>query len=1186
LIEILKFDVQKSEISFQKDPELIDSEFLELSIESEEEVPVFAARILTQTPLNEDLPPTEMRLGSTRGTNALLEGNGARTAFLVTAGFKDLIRIGTQQREDLFALEVIKPQPYFDQVFEIEERINANGEITQPFTVDQIEDIGRKLRDLDIESIAIAFLNSYKNPIHELEVGKILEDSGFKHISLSSELFNAIKILPRAETAVANAYLSPVIKNYISNIESSVFSGHEGDLKVMTSAGGLIASNAFKPKDSLLSGPAGGLVGASVAAGKSNVSKILTLDMGGTSTDVARYNDGFDYRYETKVGNARILSPALFIETIAAGGGSVCRFDGFRFTVGPESARANPGPACYGAGGPLTITDVNLLLGKIDPDNFGIPVHQDASKKALKELQNELSSKYKKSYSQEDILSGFEQIANEKMAEAIKKISVSKGYDPREYSLLAFGGAGGQHACQVAEILGMDKVLIPMDAGLLSAYGIGQAYIERFAEKQVLLPLSEGLSKIDDVLQELESKVIRELKNEGFPSEEILIRDTFFYLRFEGQENTLEVKKKSSILHDFKLQYENLYGHWIENREIEVESIKVAGCNVKNAHSYDLYNPDEYKAHSQHSHSCWVRDKWQTIPSFDRALLKPGAVIKGPAVIGSLTSTSFIQDGWKCFIDQSGNCLIEKVEGAEVPELSVKKPMEAELELFSNRFTAVAEEMGAMFQRTSFSVNIKERLDFSCAILDADGFLVVNAPHIPVHLGSLGICVRKLKENIQMEEGDVVITNHPGYGGSHLPDITLVSPIYYDGELSGYVANRGHHAEVGGMLPGSMPPEAKSLLEEGVVIEPTYLVKKGEAQWEHIRKIFTEARYPTRSIEENIADLNGALASIRLGVEQMTQLIQHYGMSTIESFMSRIREHAHKALLDALIPYDGKHLKASEYLDNEAELNVEITINHPNIKIDFSGTSGEQKDNFNATPAITTSAILYVLRLIANKDIPLNEGLLNTVDIVLPRNLLNPDFDRPPSECPPVVGGNTETSQRLVDTLIKAFELSGCSQGTMNNLLFGNQSFGYYETICGGTGAGNGFHGADAIHHHMTNTRITDPEIMELRYPVIIKEFSIRKNSGGEGQWRGGDGIVRKIVFTKPVELTVMTQHREFAPFGMKAGSPGEKGTQWIEKPDGSIVKLKGCESYSAEAGDTIVMNTPGGGGYGKPDPL
>ena len=1001
LLEVLDFDAQKSEISFQSSFEINGNEFLELAIESQEEVPVFAARILTQTSLKDDLPPTEMRLGSTRGTNALLERNGARTAFLVTSGFKDLIRIGTQQREDLFSLQVIKPEPYFDHVFEIKERVNAKGEITRPFDTIQMEELCQKLLGLGIESIAIALLNSYKNPTHEQQLGKILEDSGFKHISLSSELFNAIKILPRAETAVANAYLSPVIKNYISNIESSVFSGHEGDLKVMTSAGGLIASNAFKPKDSLLSGPAGGLVGASVAARKSSITRILTLDMGGTSTDVARYDNGFDYRYETKVGNARILSPALFIETIAAGGGSICRFDGFRFTVGPESARANPGPACYGAGGPLTITDVNLMLGKIDPDNFGIPVHIDASNKALEEVQSELSVKYERSYSREEILSGFEQIANEKMAEAIKKISVSKGYDPQEYSLLAFGGAGGQHACQIAEILGMDKVLIPQDAGLLSAFGIGQAYIERFAEKQVLLPFNNAFAKIESILNELEGKVKEELKKEGFTKEEIQIRDTFFYLRFEGQENTLEVKDKLSILQHFKQQYESLYGHWIENREIELESIKVAGCNIKNVQSEDIDNLDEYEPQSQGSHTCWIRDKWETIPSFDRALLNPGGVIEGPAVIGSITSTSFIQEGWKCVLDQSGNCLIEKVNGVKEYTISTGKPMEAELELFSNRFTAVAEEMGAMFQRTSFSVNIKERLDFSCAVLDAKGFLVVNAPHIPVHLGSLGICVRKLRENINMQEGDVIITNHPGYGGSHLPDITLVSPFYFEGQLAGFVANRGHHAEVGGMLPGSMPPEARSLLEEGVVIEPTYLVKKGEARWEHIRKVFLEAPYPTRSIEENIADLNGALASIRMGVEQMTKLIQHYGLSTIQSFMTRIREHAHKALLDALTPYDGKHLKAIEHLDNGAELNVEITINHPNVIFDFSHTSGEQKDNFNATPAITTSAILYVLRLIANKDIPLNEGLLNTVEIKLPRNLLNPDFDRPASECPP-----------------------------------------------------------------------------------------------------------------------------------------------------------------------------------------
>ena len=1180
-LNIIDFDPQTSIIKFDNLLPGQDDEVVEIAIESSEEVPVFAARILTNTTLEGELPPIKMRLGSTRGTNALLERKGASTAFLVTAGFRDLISIGTQQRPDLFSLEILKPAPYYNEVFEIDERIDANGNILEPVEPYQIKNICALLRKSGIESIAIAFLNSYINPTHEKLVSEVLKEEGFKHISLSSELFNAIKILPRAETAIANAYLSPVIKNYISDIEGSVFSGHEGDLKVMTSAGGLISSNSFRPKDSLLSGPAGGLVGAAVAARKSGIHKIITLDMGGTSTDVARYDSGFEYRYETKVGNARILSPALFIETIAAGGGSICSFDGYRFIVGPESAGAYPGPACYGAGGPLTITDVNLLLGKIDPDNFGIPVHIEDSKKALKLLANQLLEKFDRQYTEREILQGFEQIANEKMAEAIKKISVIKGYDPREYTLLAFGGAGGQHACQIAEILDMKRVLIPKNAGLLSAFGIGQAAIERFVEKQVLLPLEKAEKTLDEILSEVENRVIQELEMEGISKEEIQIRDRFFYLRFVGQENTLEITERKYLKREFKDRYVELYGHWIEDREIELESIKVAGTNIIRDVSIETNPLTEYSPEYKKLYLTTAEDI--SFPSYDRSLLQPGAKIKGPAVIGSNTSTTFLKAGWRCLMDEADNMNLEREETTIIKDKGTdQKPREAELELFSNRFTAIAEDMGVMFQRTSFSVNIKERLDFSCAILDPDGYLVVNAPHIPVHLGSLGICVRTLQEKINMKDGDVIVTNHPGYGGSHLPDITLVSPVFFKGRLAGYLANRGHHAEIGGMLPGSMPPQATSLEEEGVVIDPTYLVEKGVSNWESIRRTLLDAPYPTRAIEENMADLNGALASIRLGHTRMKDLLEKFGFETVTNFMTQIRDHAHQALVEALVPFENKELKATEYLDNGAILNVSVSIKNSKVVFDFSGTSEEQKDNFNATPAITTSAVLYVLRLIANQDIPLNEGLLQSVEIVLPHSLLNPDFSRPPSECPPVVGGNTETSQRLVDTLVKAFQLSGCSQGTMNNLLFGNDTFGYYETIGGGSGAGFGFHGADGVHHHMTNTRITDPEIMELKYPVLVNEFSIRKGSGGTGRWRGGDGIIRKMTFKEPVELTILSQHRKQAPFGMEGGHSGEKGDQWIQRSNNEKTPLSGCDSSTIDPGDQIVIMTPGGGGYGN----
>ena len=1175
---IVDFDPENSQLTLQHPLTGFDGE---LEICSPEEVPLLAARMLTQTPLNSPLPSLSMRLGSTKGTNALLERKGARVAFLVTKGFKDLIKIGNQQRENLFSITINKPAPYYDIEYEVNERLNHKGEIVRPLRESELNDIIKNLKKQKIESVAVAFLHSYLNPEHEQKTEKVLTQAGFNFVSTSAALSNSIKILPRAETSVANAYLDPIIKTYIRNIKGILKSAN---MKVMTSTGGLIDADNFYPKDSLLSGPAGGLVGAAKMAVKSGISKILTLDMGGTSTDVARYDDGFDYRYETKVGNAKILSPALFIESIAAGGGSVCRFDGYRFTVGPESAGAEPGPACYGAGGPFTITDVNLLLGKIDPEIFGIPVNTTAAEKALDGIRNLIFRKYKQKYSREVILEGFEQIANEKMAEAIKKISTTKGYDPADYTLLAFGGAGGQHACQIADLLQVHTVLIPEDAGLLSAYGIGQAVVERFAGFQVLKPWNQVHKDVPAIVSDLEKKVTTRLENEGFRKDEIRIRNRFFYLRLYGQDHTIEVNGMENIIDDFKKAYIKLYGHWIEDREIELESVKVAACNIVENEKIEVKGLSLYSPESNKKIKSLVDGRWENVAVFHQSELRPGALITGPAIIGSRTGTTSIMKGWAAEIDIAGNTImtkrgvITKVESEHIP-----KPEAAQLELFSNRFTSIAHDMGALLQRTSFSVNIKERLDFSCAILDADGYLVVNAPHIPVHLGSLGICIREIRKELSMEKGDVVITNHPRFGGSHLPDITLVSPVYFGNSLIGYVANRGHHAEVGGTRPGSMPPDAMSLEEEGVVISPIYLVKNGKTRWNEVEAVFKKARYPTRALQENLADLNGALASIRLGVAELKMLAEKYTVQQLKRYMDKIRKHAHESLMDALSVYDRKILSATEILDNGAKIVVKIKIRKEEVIIDFEGTSPQQADNLNATPAITMSAILYVLRLLSQKEIPLNEGLLKNVKINLPPCMLNPDFSGHPSECPPVVGGNTETSQRLVDTLLKAFGIAACSQGTMNNLLFGNDSFGYYETICGGVGAARNSPGADAVHQHMTNTRITDPEILEYRYPVTLDYFRIRENSGGRGKWNGGNGVIRKMTFNSPVKLTVLSQHRTNSPYGMAGGKDGKSGEQWIETSSGKKVDLKWKDQYNVKKGDSIVICTPGGGGYGHP---
>ncbi len=1145
-----------------------------IEITSHEEVPVLAARLLTATSLSDSFPRMEVKLGSTRGTNAILERKGANTALLVTRGFKDLLLIGNQQRPDLFTVNIIKQEPLYKLVLEVDERVEASGDVLQGLHQKSIDAIIRSLKKQRVDSVAIALMNSFRNPVHEIMLSKALEAAGFIYRSVSSILSSQIKILPRAETSVVNAYLDPIIHTYIAGIEKKL-SGNA--INIMTSAGSLVKSNSFFPKDSLLSGPAGGVVGAASQAKRSGTNKIIAFDMGGTSTDVSLYNDRFDYRFESRVGNFKILSPSLAIETIAAGGGSICDFDGHRLTVGPHSAGAFPGPACYGAGGPLTITDVNVLLGRINPTRFAIPIDATKSRAALDALAKKVRKHTGRDVKPLSLLNSLIQIANEKMAEAIKKISVQEGHDPRDFTLLSFGGAGGQHACSLADILEMKQVLVPYDAGLLSAYGIGHAFAEKFEEKLVLQPLQSAKSNIAKVLDSLFATAKENLMKDGHSENDIVRKKTLIFLRFAGQDSPLEIEYKAGddILSLFRARYVSIFGHWIE-REVEVESIRVIAAvkskiDVESTTSTKKYNPKP-----EARQSIVVGTKQISANVYVWESLKPGASITGPALVTSENSTTFIDADWQFSLDKVNNALLSrkktKVEKSKHSE-------EASLELFTNRFTALAQEMGALLQRTSFSVNVKERLDFSCAVLDSKGHLVVNAPHIPVHLGSMGVCVREVKKAITMDEGDVIITNHPAFGGSHLPDVTLIKPVFHKKRLIGYVANRAHHAEIGGRKPGSMPADASSLEEEGVIIPPTYLVKGGKPQWDHVRNILQSAVYPTRSIEENLADLNGALAAVNLGDKGLQQLCNLYTEKQVLVHMKVLRKYASALLSEKIRSLKKKSFAAIEYLDDGSPLKLAITKRKNRLSIDFSGSSKMHHGNLNATKAIVQSVVLYTLRLLVNQPLPMNEGLMEPVDLVLPTGLLNPDFTKKP--LPAVVGGNTEVSQRLTDTLLKAFELAACSQGTMNNFLFGNERFGYYETICGGTGAGEGFDGADAVHQHMTNTRITDPELLEFRYPVRLEKFEIRKNSGGKGKWHGGDGIEREINFKETLEVNLLTQHRVEKPYGFKGGKPGKSGEQLILRKGGQKEKLKGMDSATVNAGDKLIIKTPGGGGWG-----
>jgi len=1146
-----------------------------------EEAPVLATRLVTGTPLHAALPTLEMRLGSTKGTNALLEHKGAAVGLLITGGLGDLPEIGTQQRPHLFALDIRKPPRLYTRVIEVRERLDAAGNVLLPLTEAELERVADEAKNSGIAVWAVALLHSYRNPAHERRLLEALRAGGIDFVSLSAELMPAIKLVPRAQTAIVNAYLSPVIHRYLDAVRSKLPAG--STLRVMTSAGGLVSAHFFAPKDSLLSGPAGGVVGAAAVARQSGVTQLLTLDMGGTSTDVARYDGAYDYRYDLRVGDAHLQSPALAVETVAAGGGSVCAFDGLVCTVGPESAGAYPGPACYGAGGPLTVTDVNLLLGRVDPGAFGIPLDAEAARRAFEDVRQKAGAT--EAAGGEALLAGFLQIANERMADAIRRVSVQRGYDPGGYTLLAFGGAGGQHACQVAALLGMNRVLVPADAGLLSAYGMGRAAVERLATRQLLRPLPEA--DLPAVFDELSREAAARVTAEGFAPGEVRIVRKSVFLRFAGQDAALEIPfaPGNDPVALFREQYQALFGHWIENRPLEVESAKVIAA----AQAADLvpagaattpYVPTPYG-----QGRLFAGGAWQTVPMYRWPDLKPGAELVGPALLVSPTSTTVVEPGWAFRLDAAGNGRLHNTEAAGPGDTGAEEnSAEAvQLALFTNRFTAVAAEMGALLERTAFSVNVKERLDFSCAVLDAEGYLVVNAPHIPVHLGSLGLCVRKVMAALPLEAGDVVVTNHPGFGGSHLPDITLISPVHDEaGRRIGFVANRAHHAEIGGKRPGSMPPDARSLAEEGVVIPPTYLVRQGEAQWDVLAELLTAAPYPSRAVHENLADLRAALAAIGAGKAAMAALCRAHGADRVVHYMGGVKRYAAGRLRERLVQLPPGTRRAEEFLDDGSRLAVELRLTDGRLQVDFAGTAGTHPRNLNATPAIVTSAVVYVLRLLVDEDIPLNEGLLDAVDLHIPPGLLNPDFPADPFRCPAVVGGNTETSQRVVDTLLKALGLAAGSQGTMNNVVFGNETFGYYETIGGGTGAGPGFAGASAVHQHMTNTRITDPEVMELRYPVRLERFAVRRGSGGAGQWPGGDGIVREIRFLQPVSLTVLAEHRRTAPYGLAGGAPGQPGRQTLLRADGTTEPLDGSGGAEMGPGDRVVIETPGGGGYGR----
>jgi len=1131
---------------------------LVLEIRSPEPAPLFATRIITETPLHEQLPPLSMRLATTRGTNALLERKGIAPILVTNKGLGDLPIIGTQQRPDLFALKIDRPKPLHAHTIEIPIESDSDAvrdSISKALSYDAIDQSQKP-------PVAIALRNSWRDASDELALRSMFEAAGHRHISTSADLAPLIRLLPRMQTAIVDAYLSPVLDDYLSDIQQSL---GQGSLRVMHSAGGLETREAYRAKDSLLSGPAAGVKGVEAMGTLSGYRRLIGFDMGGTSTDVCRLDGSPDLSFEHRIGDATIFAPMLAIETVAAGGGSICGIRNGELYVGPESAGANPGPACYGAGGPLTITDVNLLSGRLSEDGFGIPVSRKHAEEALISIATEWNQ------DPDMLLDSWIQLANERMAEAIRRTSVRKGYDPSEYALVSFGGAGGQHACAVAKLLGIKTVLFPADAGLLSAWGLRYAYREQIVEQQLLMPVAPALEAckrfIKSHIEDGSREVVRVLLG----------------MRFEGMDSVEWIQHYPSMDAEkvFQDQFRKIYG-FIPDREVEIESVRLQLREPEASAGMPDLDPLPPIRGPRTKQRVRIGGCWSEITVINRSDINRKAVIQGSILALDPYATTFIEPGWMTRSDSNGT-LVAKFVGHDNDDGGTALSALAQLSLDASRLQSVALEMGEQLQRTALSVNVKERLDFSCAVLDPHGYLVVNAPHIPVHLGALGMCVRSVIQKVDIGPGDVIVTNHPAYGGSHLPDVTVISAVFDTlGKKLGFVANRAHHAEIGGVRPGSMPPSATRLVEEGTIIPPTFLFRNGVMDWSELDAVFTSAKWPTRNLAENKADLLAAVAANRTGAERLLELSDKLGSDRLIDSMRRLRDHARVRMGKELGSWSTDAMESVEALDDGSILRVSIRRISNKLVFDFTGTSDIHQGNLNATPAIVHSAVMYVLRTLISDDLPLNEGLLDDVDILIPDGcMLNPVFGDDDAGNPAVVGGNVETSQRLVDTLLKPFGRMACSQGTMNNLLFGNERFGYYETICGGTGAGPDFDGTSGVHHHMTNTRITDPEVMEWRYPAVLEEFSIRKGSGGVGLHRGGEGVVRKIRFTETVELSVLSQHRRIAPYGLNGGSDGAVGRQWIERADGRIEELDGIDQARLEAGDAIVIETPGGGGCG-----
>ncbi|RED49710.1 hydantoinase B/oxoprolinase family protein [Aestuariispira insulae] len=1177
-------------VARKPDGTLVTHKLLSENPEAYKDAAVYGIRTLLGLKDGAPFPAEQVdavKMGTTVATNALLERKGERTLLVITEGFRDALRIAYQARPKLFDRNIVLPELLYERVEEVTERMDAKGGIVTPLDLENLRPRLKSALADGIKSIAIVCMHGYRYTDHEEKIADLARQLGFTQVSTSHETSPLMKLVSRGDTTVVDAYLSPILRRYVNQV-----AGELGDVRLqfMQSNGGLTDASLFQGKDAILSGPAGGIVGSVRTSEQAGFNQIITFDMGGTSTDVAHYDGEYERAFETQVAGVRMRAPMMQIHTVAAGGGSMCIFDGARYRVGPESAGANPGPAAYRRGGPLTVTDCNVMLGKLQPSFFppvfgpnqDQPLDADVVRQKFEALAQEIEKATGDKRSAVEVADGFLKIAVENMANAVKKISVQRGYDVTEYTLTCFGGAGGQHACLVADALGMTKVMLHPFAGVLSAYGMGLADVRAMREKAMELPLEPNrLPALEAVLNELGGQAEKEVLDQEIAQDKIEVLRKV-HLRYEGSDNALEVSFGSieDMVAEFEAAYRARFGFNMEGKALVAEAVAAEAIGHTFALEDGKADNDGALPAPLAEIESFMAGNHHNTPVYDRDAMKPGNIVNGPAIIREKTGTNVIEPGWQAKMTDIGNLVLTRVEPLARVEAIGTTCDPVMLEVFNNLFMSIAEQMGYTLQNTSYSVNIKERLDFSCAVFDAEGQLIANAPHMPVHLGSMGESIRAVIRGNQgtIKPGDVYVLNAPYNGGTHLPDITVVTPVFDDAgqEILFYVGSRGHHADIGGTTPGSMPSNSTSVIEEGVLIDNFKLIDQGTFRETAFVELLKSGQYPARNTHQNLADIHAQVAANEKGVRELRKMVDHFGLATVQAYMGHVQDNAEESVRRVIdVLSDG----VFEYpMDDGSLIKVTVTIDKPSrsAKIDFTGTSAQRPTNFNAPSAVCRAAVLYVFRTLVDDDIPMNEGCLKPLELVIPEgSMLNPEYPAA------VVAGNVETSQCITDAVYGALGVMSASQGTMNNVTFGNQTHQYYETVCGGSGAGEGFNGTDAVHTHMTNSRLTDPEILEWRFPVRLDKFEIRKGSGGKGKYHGGDGTNRHLRFLEEMDVVILSNHRKIPPYGMKGGEPGELGRNWVERADGTIDEMTGTDKRHVQPGDVFVLQTPSAGGFG-----